>query len=50
MDKNIKQLRGPIPGNFIEETITDAEVAFFKNYFLWFRSLSTKVKYHDSTL
>ena len=24
------------------ETITDAEVAFFKNYFVWFRSLSTK--------
>ena len=32
------------------ETITDAEVAFFKNYFVWFRSLSTKVRYHDSTL
>jgi hypothetical protein len=24
------------------ETITDGEVAFFKKYFVWFRSLSTK--------
>jgi hypothetical protein len=24
------------------ETVTDGEIAFFKDYFVWFRSLSTK--------